>query len=114
VTLISTEDLGTKTAQDTEPIGFVLATDLQVGGATIAKAGSQAWGRVNHAVAPGTGGVIADLDCVHLALGNMDVPLRSTRVRNGGRTVEYHRLENSGKILIVLYMDRNVILASAQ
>jgi len=114
VTLISTEDLSTKTAQDKGPIGFVLASDLQVGGATIAKAGSQAWGRMNYAVAPGTGGVTVDLDRVLLALGNKDVPLRSTQVRNGGRTVEYHRMENSGKIVIVLYVDRDVILAPAQ
>ena len=114
MTLISTEDLSTKTAQDTGLIRFVLASDLQIGGASIAKAGSQAWGRVNYAVAPGTGGVTVDLDRVHLALGNMDVPLRSTRVRNGGRTVEYHRLESSGKIVIVLYVSRDIILASAQ
>jgi hypothetical protein len=92
----------------------VLASDLQVGGATIAKAGSQAWGRVNYAVARGTGRVTVDLDRVLLALGNMDVPLRSTQVRNGGRTVEYHRLESSGKIVIVLYVSRDIILASAQ
>ena len=57
------------------------------------------------------GGLNVDLDRVHLTAGKVDVPLRSTQVRDGGRTVEYHRLENSGRIVIVLYADKDVILA---
>ena len=109
VTLISMEDLSAKTAGNAGPIGFVLAGDLQVGGAVVAKAGSQAWGRVNYTAAPGAGGLSLDLDGMHLTAGGTDVPLRSTLVRDGGRAVEYHRLENSGKIVIVLYVDRDVI-----
>jgi hypothetical protein len=64
----------------------------------------------------GAGGLNVDLDGVHLTAGKVDVPLRNTQVRDGGRTVEYHRLENSGKIVIVqivivLYADKDVILA---
>ena len=36
------------------------------------------------------------------------------QVRDGSRAVEYHRLENSRRIVIVLYVDRDVMLASAQ
>lgn len=108
------EDLSTKTAENTGPIGFVLASHLQVGGTTVAKAGSQAWARVNYAAAPGASGVSVDLDRVHLSVGSVDIPLRSTVVRDGSRAVEYQRLENSGKIVIVLYVDRDAIVAPAQ
>jgi len=111
VTLISMEDLSMKTAENAGPIGFVLASDLQVDGSIVAKAGSQAWGRVNYTAAPGTRGLNVDLDRVHLTAGKVDVPLRSTQVRDGGRTVQCHRLENSGKIVLVLYADKDVILA---
>jgi len=100
-----------KKASRSGPIGFVLASDLQVDGSIVAKAGSQAWGRVNYTAAPGTRGLNVDLDRVHLTAGKVDVPLRSTQVRDGGRTVQCHRLENSGKIVLVLYADKDVILA---
>ena len=67
VTLISIEDLSTKSAENTGPIGFVLAGDLQVGGAMVANAGSQAWGRVNYAGS--AGGLNVELDRVHLTVG---------------------------------------------
>jgi hypothetical protein len=114
VTLISMEDLSTKTAGNAGPIGFVLASDLQVDGLMVAKAGSQAWGRVNYTTTPGAGGLNVDLDRVHLTAGKLDIPLRSTQKRDGSRTVEYHRLENSGKIVLVLYADKDVSLAAGQ
>jgi len=55
-----------------------------------------------------------DLDRVRLTVTGADVLLRSTQVRDGSRAVEYHRLENSRRIVIVLYVDRDVMLASAQ
>ncbi len=111
VTLVSIEDLTTKTAGNAGPLGFVLAADLRSGGVTIAKAGSQAWGRANFTAAPGGAGVKIDLEHVHLKAGALDVPLRSTQVRNGTAALEYHRLENSGRIVIVLYVDKDVALA---
>jgi hypothetical protein len=114
VTLISMEDLRPKPAENNGPIGFVLARDLQVDGAIVAKAGSQAWGRVNYASAPGADSVNVDLDPFHLTVGHVEVPLRSTQLRIGGRAVEYHRLENSGRIMIVLYVDRDVMFEPAK
>lgn len=56
---------------------------------------------------------------MHLIVGNIDVPLRSTQVRGGAGIVTYHRLENSGlensgRIVIVLYVDKDVVLAPVQ
>jgi hypothetical protein len=109
VTLISMEGLSTK-PENTESIGFLLASDLQVDRAIVAQAGSQAWGRMSSAAAPETGSVKVELDRVHLTVGHVDVPLRSTQVADGGRAVEYRRLENSDRIVIVLYVDRDVML----
>ncbi len=114
VTLISMEDLHTKSAENTGPIGFVLASDLRVGGVIVAKAGSQAWGRVNYTAAPSGDGIKVDLGRVHLTAGALNVPLRSTQMRNGSSTVGYHRLENSGRIVIVLYVDKDVTIAPGQ
>lgn len=114
VTLISMEDLSAKTAADSGPIGFVLASDLQAGGTVVAKAGSRAEGHVNYSAASGAAGVSINLDRMHLRAGRADVPLRSTLVRDGSRAVEYHRVENSGKIVTVFYVDRDVMLAPAE
>lgn len=112
VSLISAEDLSGKTAAG--PIGFVLAGDLRVDGAVIAKAGAQAWGRVSyHSSADANGEVHVDIESVHLTVGKVDVPLRSTQIRGAAGGVEYHRLENSGRIAIVLYVDRDVAIPPA-
>jgi hypothetical protein len=114
VSLISVEDLSGKTAEKGGPIEFVLAGDLRVDGAVIAKAGAQAWGRVNYDAVPGANGEVrVDLERVHLTVGTVDVPLRSTAVSGGAGSIEYHRLENSGRIVIVLYADKDVALAPA-
>jgi hypothetical protein len=42
------------------------------------------------------------------------VPLRSTPLRDGSGELEYHRLENSGRIAITLYMAENVTVAPAR
>ena len=114
VTLISMEDLSAKTVANAGPIGFVLASDLHAGGAMVAKAGAEAWGRVNYSASPGGGAVGVELDRVHLKVGSADVPLRSTLARDDKGTVEYHRLENSGKIVVVLYVDKDFPLAPRQ
>ena len=48
---------------------------------------------------------------VRLKLGNTEVPLRSTQLRGGGGVLEYHRLEDSGRIAIVLYVAENITLS---
>jgi hypothetical protein len=114
VTLISTEDLSTKTRESSGPISFALASDLQAGGVVVAKAGSQASGQVNYSAGLAITGLNVALERVRLTVGNVDVPLRSTQVRGGSGIVSYHRLENSGRIVIVLYVDRDVVLPPVQ
>lgn len=115
VSLISVEDLSSKTAGYAGPLTFVLASDIQVGGAIAARAGSHASGQVSY-----TSGLSAGGNAMHLALqdvrlkvGNAEVPLRSTPRREGG-ALEYHRLEDSGRIALVLYVARNITLPAAQ
>jgi hypothetical protein len=116
VSLISVEDLSSKTAENAGPIAFVLASDIQVGGAIMAKAGSPASGRVTYAGKPAgdLGTVHVELERVRLTVGKVEVPLRSTQVRGGGGALQYHRLEDSGRIAIALYVDENIELPPAK
>lgn len=110
VSLISAEDLSSKTSGDTGPIGFVLTADLRVNGAIVAPAGSKASGQVSYSSVPGsqTQATRLALEKMHLKVGNAEVPLRSTQARSAGGAVEVHRLENSGRIEIVLYVAENI------
>ncbi len=76
-----------------------MASDLQVDGVVVAKAGAQALGRGNYIAGPGGDGLSVDLERVRLTVGKVEVPLRSTQVRGVG-TLTYHRLENSARIVI--------------
>jgi len=113
VSLISVEDLSSKTAESAGPIAFVLANDVQVAGATVAKIGAAASGQVRYAREPGAAGqaMHVGLDNVRLKVGNVDVPLRSTQVRGGDGALQYHRLEGSGRIAIELYVAQDVAVA---
>jgi hypothetical protein len=109
VSLISVEDWSSKTGG---PIAFILAGDIQVNGVTVAPIGAKAWGQASFG---GDGKAIeVGLDHVRLKVGDTDVPLRSTPLRDGGGALEYHRLENSGRIAIVLYVAGNVTLSAAR
>jgi len=116
VTLLSVEDLSSKTAENGGPIDFVLANDIQVGGATIAKIGSMAQGQASYASAPdGEGAAMrVGLDRVRLRVGSTDVPLRSNQARGGAGALKYHRLEGSGRIAIELYVAADVAIAPAK
>jgi len=115
LTLISAGDLSTKTTGNTGPVEFVLARDIRVDGTVVAKAGTPAWGRVHYTSLPGSsGGTHVALADVRLRAGKVEVPLRNTQVRHGGGALEYHRLENSGRIAVVLYVDKDVALPPAQ
>jgi hypothetical protein len=106
IPLISVDELGSKTAADAGPIAFVLASDIQVGGTTVAQAGSKAWGLVSYASGPSgdVGATHVSLDRVRLKLGSAEVPLRSTQARGGAGALQYRRLDDSGRIAIVLYV----------
>ena len=54
------------------------------------------------------------LEHVRLKIVGTAVPLRSTPLRDGSGELEYHRLENSGRIAITLYMAENVTVAPAR
>ena len=47
---------------------------------------------------------------MRLKVAETDVPLRSTPLPDGGGALEYHRIENSGRIAITLYVAENVTL----
>jgi hypothetical protein len=51
------------------------------------------------------------LEHVRLQVADTMVPLRSTPLRDGGGALEYHRLENSSRIAITLYVDEDVTVA---
>jgi len=115
VSLISVEDWSSKAAENGAPIAFTLAGDIQVDGLIVAPIGSKAWGHASFAEAPGGDGksIKVGLDNVRLKIGETDVPLRSTPLRDGNAELNYHRLENSGRIAIVLYLAENVALPPA-
>jgi hypothetical protein len=116
VSLISVEELSSKTAEGAGPIDFVLASDILVGGVLVAKAGSKAEGEVRYASGPDAGGegMHVELERVHLKVGSAEVPLRSAPLRKGGAVLVYHRLEDSERIAIVLYVAANASLPPAQ
>jgi len=116
VSLISMEDWSSKTAEDSGPIAFMLASDIEVDGVVVAPIGSKAWGHSSFAGVPGgdAKAIEVGLDQVRLKVEDTDVPLRSTPLRDGAAPLEYHRLENSGRIAIVLYVSRSVALPPAR
>jgi hypothetical protein len=47
-------------------------------------------------------------------VGSVEVPLRSTALRKGGAALVYHRVEDSERIAIVLYVAQNTALSAVQ
>jgi len=94
------------------PMTFVLASDLQANGATLAKVGAIAEGQVSYAGGmSGAGEAVRwRLEHVHLKVGNVDVPLRSNRAKGGDRALVYRQLEGSGRIALVLYVAQDVVV----
>jgi hypothetical protein len=116
VSLISVEELSSKTAKGGGPIDFVLANDIRVAGVIVAKAGAKAEGRVSYASGITAGGdaVHVELERVRLKVGSAEVPLRSTALRKGGGVLVFRHLEDSDRIAIVLYVAGNIALPPAQ
>ncbi len=109
VSLISVEDWGSKTAESSAPITFLLASDIQQDGVILVPIGSKASGQATFGKAMHVG-----LENVRLDVAGREVPLRSTPQRDGGGALEYHRLENSGRIAITLYVAEDVALPPAR
>ena len=51
---------------------------------------------------------------VHLKIGETEVPLRSTQQKAATSVLEYHWLEDTGRIALVLYIAQNVTVAPAR
>jgi hypothetical protein len=94
------------------PMTFVLASDLQAGGATVAKVGAIAEGQVSYSGGiSGAGEAVRwRLEHVHLKVGNVDVPLRSNQAKGGDGALVYRQLEGSGRIALVLYVAEDVVV----
>jgi hypothetical protein len=84
----------------------MLASDIKVDGVIIAPLGSKAWGEASFIGVPGRDGktMHVALRHVRLKVGATNVPLISSPLRDGSGALEYHRLENSGRIAIMLYV----------
>jgi hypothetical protein len=116
VSLISVEDWSSKTAENGGPITFMLVSDINEDGVIVAPIGTKAWGKASFAGSPGSEGkgMHVGLEHVRLKVVDTDVPLRSTPLRNGSGALEFHRVENSGRIAITLYVAENVTLTPAR
>ena len=118
VSLFSVEDLRSATPGTARPVTFVLAKDMEAGGVIAAKAGTKVVGQVTYTAAPSAAGAVdsmhLSLENVHLKIGETDVPLRSTPQKAGAGVLEYHWLEDTGRIALVLYVARDVTLAPAR
>src|ERR1700722_8021527 len=113
VSLISVEDWSSKTADNGGPVTFILASDIEEDGVIVASIGSKAWGQASFAGGDGKA-MHVGLEHVRVKVVDTDVPLRSTLLRDGGGALEYHHLENSGRIAITLYVAEDVALAPAR
>jgi hypothetical protein len=94
------------------PMTFVLASDLEADGATVAKVGAIAEGQVSYAGGmSGAGEAVRwRLEHVHLRVDNVDVPLRSNQAKGGDGALVYRQLEGSGRIALVLYVAKDVVV----
>ena len=112
VSLVSVEDWSSKTAESGGLIAFMLVSDIKVDGAIVAPIGTKAYGKATFTGSSGRDGkaMHVGLDHVRLRVGDTDAPLRSTPLQDGSGPLEYHRVENSGRITIILYVAENVAL----
>jgi hypothetical protein len=109
VTLIAVDGFGPQGSTPGQKVTFVLAQDLTEGGTVFATAGDVASGlatQVNAGNTPGGAGTVV-LDKVTLLAGNVNVPLRSNRVRGAATPVQYEVLPGSGKVEIKLFVAAN-------
>jgi hypothetical protein len=118
VSLFSVEDLRSVTPQTARPITFVLAKDLDINGVVAAKAGSKVEGQVTYTAASSATGTVdsmhLSLENVRLKIGETDIPVRSSPRKRDAGVLEYHWLEDTGRIALVLYVAGDVTLATAR
>jgi hypothetical protein len=118
VPLFSVEDLRFSTTGTARPVTFVLSKDLEAGGVIAAKAGTKLEGQVTSTAAPSASGAVdsmhLSLENVRLKLGETYIPLRSSPREGDVGVLEYHWLEDTGRIALVLYVAGDVTLATAR
>ncbi len=118
ISLFSIEDLRAATTGTAKPVAFVLSKDVEAGGVIVAKAGSKVVGQVTYTAAQSGAGTVDSIhlsvENVQLKIGETDVRLRSTPQKAGAGVVEYHWLEDTGRIALVLYVAKDVTLAPAR
>jgi hypothetical protein len=93
VQLAFAESVSSKTATQGGTVRFVLASDVRIGGTTVAKAGSNVSGRltfVKHAAAPGRSGAL-NIQLDYLEAGNAKVKLRGSKDKQGVSEIQYSR-----------------------
>jgi hypothetical protein len=107
VSLISVEDWSLMAPENGGPITFMLARDVEEGGVIVVPIGTKASGQATFAADDGNA-MHVGLGHMRLNVGDREVPLRSTPLRDGGGPMEHHYLENSGRIAITLYVAEDV------
>jgi Carboxypeptidase regulatory-like domain len=108
VSLISVEDWSLGGG----PITFMLARDVEEEGVIIVPIGTKASSQATFTAEDGRT-MHVGLEHMRLKVGDREVPLRSTPLRDGGGQLEHHYLENSGRIAITLYVAETVALTNA-
>ena len=85
VPLTFDQDISSKTANDGDPVEFVLAEDLKVGNVVVAKAGSKAVGEVTNAKKAGMMGKAGELNVRvdYLKAGDHKIHLRGSKGKEG-------------------------------
>lgn len=91
VVLAFAGSMSSKTAVKGDPVRFVLVHDINVGSATVAKAGCKALGQVTDArkaAIPGRSGALG-LQVDYLEVGDKKVKLRASKERSGESGIQY-------------------------
>jgi hypothetical protein len=85
VPLVFDQDISSKTAEEGDPIAFVLSDDIKVGDVVVAKAGCKAFGEVTNAKKSGMMGKAGELNVRldYLKVGDVKVKLRGAKGREG-------------------------------
>ena len=79
------QDISSKTAADADPVTFILADDLKVGGVVVAREGSKAVGEVTNAKKAGMMGKAGELNVRldYVKVGDSKIRLRGTKGKEG-------------------------------
>jgi len=80
----------------------------------VAKAGVKAVGEVSSSASSEGQPMHVALKDVRLKVGAIELALRGTQKRAGDGALEYHRVEDSGRVAVTLYVSENVVVSGAQ